>query len=263
MAMNRTGLMIAISIAAVVGLAFGIAPEFDLRISAPFYDPAKKDFTLRWWPTLGFLRDAAMWVVAALVAPAVIALAAKLLSPRRRLLIAGRALVFLIATLALAPGLVTNVLLKEYWSRSRPIDVPQFNGEERFTAWWDPRGGCPKNCSFVGGEASGAFWTLAPASLSPPAWRPAAYGAAIIFATGVSALRLAFGAHFFTDVVFSGVFTFLIIWLTHGLIYRWGKTRFSDAAVERTIERFALPGFNAIHGKCTALAARIFRRTPS
>ena len=261
--MNRTGLIIAISIAAVVGLIFGLTPAFDLRISAAFFDPEKKDFMLRWSPPLGFLRDAAMWVVAALAAPAIIALIAKILCPRRRLLIAGRALVFLIATLAVAPGLVTNVVLKDYWPRSRPIDVPQFNGEERFTAWWDPRGGCPKNCSFVGGEASGAFWTLAPASLSPPAWRAVAYGAALVFAAGVSALRIAFGAHFFTDVVFSGVFTYFIIWFAYGLIYRWRPTRFSDEAVERTIERFALPGYDAVHGMCTAIAARLFRRMPS
>jgi membrane-associated PAP2 superfamily phosphatase len=259
--MNRTGLIIALSIAALVGLLFGFYPDLDLNISAPFYDPAKKDFMLRWNPMLGFLRDTAMWVVAALVAPAIIALAVKVLCPRRRLLIAGRALVFLIATLALAPGLVTNVVLKDYWPRSRPIDVPQFNGDEHFTAWWDPRGGCAKNCSFVGGEASGAFWTLAPAALSPPAWRAGAYGAALLFGVSVSALRLSFGAHFFTDVVFSGVFTYLIIWLAYGLIYRWRPTQFSDDAVERAIERFALPGYR-VQAIWTAVAARVFRRMP-
>jgi lipid A 4'-phosphatase len=152
------------------------------------------------------------------------------------------------------------VVLKDYWPRSRPIDVPQFNGEERFTAWWDPRGGCPKNCSFVGGEASGAFWTLAPAALSPPAWRPVAYGAAIAFGAGVSVLRMAFGAHFFTDIVFAEVFTFLIIWLAHGFVYRWRSTRFSDQAVERMIERFAVPGYNAVNAMYAAATARLFRR---
>jgi lipid A 4'-phosphatase len=260
--MNRTGLLLTLAIAAAVGLVFGFYPELDLAISAPFFYPEKKDFMLRWWPLLGFLRDAAMWTVAALIAPAIIALVIKILFPRRRLLVGGRALVFLIATLALAPGLVTNVLLKDYWPRSRPIDVPQFNGAEHFTPWWDPRGGCAKNCSFVGGEASGAFWTLAPAALSPPAWRALAYAAALIFASGVSALRLAFGAHFFSDLVFSGVSTFLIIWLAHGLIYRWPRSRFTDAAVEQAIERFALPVNDAVHGLCSALAARLFRRMP-
>jgi lipid A 4'-phosphatase len=258
--MNRTGLIIALATAVVVGLVFGLYPALDLRIAGWFYDPAKKDFMLRWSPLLSFLRDATMWMVAAIAATAFISLAIKVLRPRGKLLIAGRALVFLIATLALAPGLVTNVILKDYWPRSRPIDVPQFNGEERFTAWWDPRGGCSKNCSFVGGEASGAFWTLAPAAVSPPAWRPIAYGAAILFGAGVSVLRMAFGAHFFTDVVFAGVFTFLIIWLVHGLIYRWRPTRFADEAVERAIERITLPPYNAVNAMFAALSARLFRR---
>jgi lipid A 4'-phosphatase len=34
------------------------------------------------------------------------------------------------------------------------------------------------------------------------------------------------------------VFTFLIIWVVHGLIYRWPRTRLSDEAIDRAIERF-------------------------
>ena len=245
--MNRAGLIFTLAVAVLVGGLFGLYPELDLKISAPFYDPLKKDFVLRWNPMLMFLRDAAMWVVAALVAPAFIALGVKIFRPRSRLLVAGRAIVFLIATIAVAPGLLTNVVLKDNWPRSRPIDVPQFNGEEKFTAWWDPRGGCPKNCSFVGGETAGAFWTLAPAALAPPALRPFAYGAALAFAVGVGGLRLAFGAHFFSDLVFSGVFTYLILWLAYGWIYRWPRTRFSDTVVERLIERIALPPHDAFN----------------
>ena len=65
-------------------------------------------------------------------------------------------------------------------------------------------------------------------------------------------LRLSGGAHFFSDVVFSGVFTFLIIWILHGLIYRW-RTRLTDEQVERAIERLALPGYEALE----RLVARI------
>jgi hypothetical protein len=48
---------------------------------------------------------------------------------------------------------------------------------------------------------------------------------------------MAAGAHFFSDVVFAGVFTFLLIWLTHGWLYRWPRTRITDEAVERVLER--------------------------
>ena len=49
---------------------------------------------------------------------------------------------------------------------------------------------------------------------------------------------MAGGAHFFTDIVFAGVFMFVTIWTLHGLIYRWRRTRLTDEAVERPLERW-------------------------
>src|SRR5262249_12420665 len=118
-------------------------------------------------------------------------------------------------------------------------------GTERFVPWWDPRGVCPRNCSFVGGESAGAFWTLAPAAVTPLPWRPFAYAAAVTFGAGVGAMRIMFGGHFFTDVVFSGVFIFLVTWILHGVLYRWRPTRIADATVERALERLSLPIWRA------------------
>jgi membrane-associated PAP2 superfamily phosphatase len=230
-------LIVALAVAALAGLVFGIWPELDLKLAALFFYPDIKRFTSFFYPWLGPLREAAMWIVAAFVVPALAALAVKVIRPRRPLLVSGRAIVFLLSTLVLAPGLVVNVGLKDHWGRSRPIDAPQLGGEERFTAWWDPRGACPKNCSFVSGDGAGAFWTLAPAALAPPAWRPLAYAGAVAFGAGVGVLRMAFGGHFFSDIVFAGVITFLIIWTVHGLIYRWPRTRLTDAAIEQGLER--------------------------
>ena len=138
----------------------------------------------------------------------------------------------------LGPGVVTNLVLKEHWGRPRPIDVVQFGGDEHFRPWWDPRGDCPKNCSFVAGEPSGAFWTLAGAAVVPPHWRALAYSAALAFGAAVGVLRMAAGAHFFTDWVFAGVFSFLVVWVVHGWLHRWPRTRISDEAIERALERF-------------------------
>ena len=142
--MNRTGLLVALAVAVAVGLVFGLWPQLDLLISGLFFDPVNKDFMLRWQPPFGLMRDAAMWVVALIAAPAVIALVAKFMFPSRKLPVPGRGIVLMLATLVVGPGLVINVGLKDHWPRSRPIDVPQFNGNEQFTAWWDPRGGCPR-----------------------------------------------------------------------------------------------------------------------
>ena len=83
--------------------------------------------------------------------------------------------------------------------------------------WWDPRGSCGRNCSFFSGEGATAFWTYAPAALTPPAWRPLAYTAATLFGIVTSGLRMAFGGHFFTDVAIAGLVTFFVIWLAYGL----------------------------------------------
>jgi len=239
--MNRTGLLIALALAAAVGLLFGVYPELDLDLARPFFDPAVGGFWVSFHPVANALRELSRLTVTLLVAPAVLAIVGKLVLPRRPMLIPGRAALLMVATLALAPGLVTNVLLKSHWGRPRPIDVTVFGGDQQFVPWWDPRGECPDNCSFVAGEPSGAFWTLAPAALVPPAWRALATAAAIAFGAGIGLVRLAGGGHFFTDVVFSGIFTFLVIWLVHGLLFRWRATRISDRAVERALEWLVLP----------------------
>jgi lipid A 4'-phosphatase len=249
--MNRTGLIIALAIAAVAGLAFGIFPGLDLAVARHFHDyidASHNAFAWRIYPPLMQARNIGLWIGTVLVAPAVAALVVKLILPRRKMFISGRAVVFLTMTLALAPGLMVNVLLKDHWGRPRPIDVTQFGGEQHFVAWWDPRGDCPNNCAFVSGDVAGAFWTIAPAALAPPQWRALAYGAALALGTGMAAVRVMAGAHFVSDTIFAGVFTFLIIWIVHGLIYRWPRTRLSDEAVERAIERLAIPGYDFIAG---------------
>jgi lipid A 4'-phosphatase len=47
---------------------------------------------------------------------------------------------------------------------------------------------------------------------------------ALIFGAATGGIRMAAGAHFFTDVVFAGVFMFLLIWLVHAWLYRWVKS---------------------------------------
>src|SRR5262249_54831861 len=143
--MNRTGLVVVLAIAAAAGVTFAVFPDLDLAISRVFYDRARQDFSLRFHPTRVWLRGESMWVVTALVAPAVVALVVKVALPFTRMLMSARAAVFLIATLILGPGLLVNVTLKDYWPRSRPIDVPDFHGSERFVPGWGPLGLWPED----------------------------------------------------------------------------------------------------------------------
>src|SRR3979490_1319294 len=98
-AMNRTGLFIALSLALLVGLVFGIYPELDLRLAALFYDSATKSFPLKFKPLAAIARDGAMWIAWGIALPAIVALVIKLARPDRSLLMPGRAIVFLLVTL--------------------------------------------------------------------------------------------------------------------------------------------------------------------
>jgi membrane-associated PAP2 superfamily phosphatase len=251
--MNRTGLVIALAVALITGIVFAIWPQIDLNVAAYFYDVEHNLFNVNAQPWVLFSRDAARVIITALVAPAILAVLGKLIFPRRRMLIDGRAALFLTVTLALGPGILTNTILKDHWGRSRPIDVKNLGGTDRFVPWWDPRGECPDNCSFVAGEPSGAFWTLAPASLAPPQWRLLAYGAALGFGAAVGTLRVAAGAHFLSDAIFASVFAFLVIWTCHGLIFRWRRTRLNPGTVEGLL---AKPGL-AIQSAFWAILRRI------
>jgi lipid A 4'-phosphatase len=219
--MNQTGLLIALAIAVVAGLAFGLYPQLDLDLVSPFYDPATG------WAVSGrgwvLVRNAAAWLIALIAAPAAIAMLGKIVRPHKTALMPPRHALLMLLTLALGPGLLANTILKDNWGRPRPIEVTEFGGPLKFLPWWDPRGPCPKNCSFIAGEPSGAFWTLAPAALTPPQWRALAYGAALVFGAAIGLVRAGGGGHFFSDVVFAGVFMFLLIWVMHGLLLRWRK----------------------------------------
>jgi membrane-associated PAP2 superfamily phosphatase len=241
--MNRTGLIIALALALAVGLLFGIYPEFDLRLATWFYDASSRTFPLKLNAWAAIARDGAMWIAWGLALPAIAALLVKLVRPDRPLLMSGRAMVFLLVTLVLSAGALTNLTFKSYWGRPRPAVVIQFNGDQTFVPWWDPRGSCERNCSFFSGEGATAFWTYAPAALTPPAWRPLAYAAATVFGITTSLLRMAFGGHFFTDVAAAGLVTFLVIWLAYGYIYRWPSTRLTDAGIDAALSRLAWPGY--------------------
>jgi lipid A 4'-phosphatase len=245
--MNRTGLFIALSLALIVGVVFAIYPELDLKLAALFFDPQSRSFPLKANAWAAFVRDAAMWITWAMVIPALGALVIKMWRPDRPLLISGRALIFLVTTLVLSSVVLSNLAFKSHWGRPRPVVVTQFNTGQfdrlDFVPWWDPRGGCARNCSFFSGEGAAAFWTYAPAALAPPQFRPLAYVAATAFGVATGVLRMAFGGHFFTDIAAAGIVTFLVVWLTYGFLYRWPKTRISDEVVDAALTRIAWPGY--------------------
>lgn len=210
-------ILLALAVAAlIVGGIFAAWPAIDLRVAALFVQ--ENGFVER-----GGLAGVGRWL--GFYLPFILLAGSVLLWSGRRIgLIArapsGRAVLFLLGTIALGPGLLTNVFLKDHSHRPRPAQVQDFGGQAEFRPFWRWDGACVKNCSFVSGEASGAFWTLAPALLTPPPVRPFAVGLSVLFGTIVGALRMAFGGHFLSDVIFAGLFTAMVVMAGAGLLLR-------------------------------------------
>jgi lipid A 4'-phosphatase len=170
------------------------------------------------------------------VAPAVAVLVVKLFWPKRATIMPARAALFLVVSLVLGPGLLVNTVLKDHWARPRPGMVTDFGGNMTFRPWWDPRGACADNCSFVSGETSSAVWLAAPALLVPLPWRFAALTGVAVYAAGIAAMRLLLGGHFLSDVLFAAIFTGLVIWTVHGRLLRWRMPP-TDATIDAAFER--------------------------
>lgn len=229
-------IVLAALLTVLVSLLF---PGLDITIARRFFDPQTQQFPVASIASLHWLREQGPAIVTTTVICLVGTLVRKFIYPRRPLFIPGRAMIFLALTLVIGPGLVANGVLKSYWGRPRPVEVTQFGGQDRYVPWWDDHGTCTHNCSFVSGEASMAAWLFAPAVLMPPPWRAVSLGGAAVFTAIIGTLRMAYGGHFFTDAVFGVLLTLMVIWLVHGFIYRWPRTRLDERIVDKRLETFA------------------------
>ena len=227
----RTIFIILLGLAALTGIVFAVAPELDLAVASYFYAIGVREAMPRLSHAIGVARSFEPEVTTLAVAPAVAVVIIKMFWPKRPTLMPARAARFLILTLVLGPGLLVNAVLKDHWSRPRPGMVAELGGTMAFKPWWDPRGACEANCSFVSGETSSAVWLSAPALLLPAPWHYAALGGVAVYASAIAFMRLLLGGHFLSDVIFAALFTGLVIWTVHGLLFRW-RMRPSDQAID-------------------------------
>ncbi len=123
---------IYLGVAALASALFLFAPEIDLATSRLFYD-AKGGFVLSDWPPVVVLYRAVpsiSWGTLILVG---VGAAWLFLMGRPIWRLDRKALVFLVVSMAVAPGLLANSLLKDHWGRARPVQVEAFGGSHHFT----------------------------------------------------------------------------------------------------------------------------------
>ncbi|MEM8575849.1 MAG: phosphatase PAP2 family protein [Pseudomonadota bacterium] len=235
--MARRWLLATLAVGLLVGLVFAVFPGIDLWAASLFYDAKTGKFPMARSEDWEAVRNLAYWVPYLLVAPSLFVLIRKFVFPRTKMIIAPSVALFLVGTFIAGPGILTNMVLKDNWGRPRPHQVEQFGGKADFEPWWRPGGACHRNCSFVSGEGSLAFWTVAPAMLAPPPARPFTMGAAVLYGLTVGSLRVGFGRHFLSDVLFAGIFTIGVILLFYYLLLAPGRR--NDAGLEARLDKIA------------------------
>ena len=229
---------------AILLLIFLIFPGLDRWFSRQFYVEGS-GFPAAEIPALIWLRGVAELTLWAAVIVMVGTIIIKLVRPDRPTPIPPTKIVFLFSTLALGPGLLVNVILKNNWGRPRPIAVETFGGDLPFVGIWPISGHCDSNCSFVSGEASSAIWLLAFAVLVPLAWRNRVVIIALVLAFMFSLNRIAFGGHFLSDVVLSWTLTLLIIAIVYHFLFVRPIPALGSDRLEATLTRFG----QSIHGR--------------
>lgn len=113
------------------------------------------------------------------------------------------ALIGLIVGPIIGCGLIANLYFKDTWGRARPVHIQEFGGEKFFTPPFFKSNQCEKNCSWISGEASGAFSFLVGTILMK---NQLYLIMNMILGFLVFFCRLTMGGHFFSDNIFAMIF---------------------------------------------------------
>lgn len=130
-----------------------------------------------------------------------------------------RPLVFLVLTLLLGSGLLTNLVLKDHFERPRPRQVEMFGGPYAYRPplalrwnWYNDAK------SFPSGHASSGFYFLSFVFVGRflrKGWLVAlGWTLGLCMGGGLGVMRMAQGGHFFSDVVAAGV----LMWCVASLL---------------------------------------------
>lgn len=201
----------ALALLTIVLFASG---SLDIAVARWFYRAAGTDH----WPLARLfpwtlLYRAATWITASLVGLALGALIASR-APARQLW--RRPAVLVLLALAVGPGLLGNALFKDHWQHPRPRDLVEFGGPLHYVP--APLIGSESGASFPCGHCTVGFlyacgWWIW--QRRRPRWALASLGCGIALGLLLGVGRMAAGAHFLSDIVWSALLAFGIVHLLH------------------------------------------------
>ena len=118
--------LILIALTSAVFFAF---PGIDIWFSGLFYE-AGNGFLVGRLKAFIVVRDLLRNMTVVIVVVLGATLLIKLAWPHRRSLLKPRDVLFILSTLAIGPGIITNLIFKDHWGRPRPFRVAAFGGDQ-------------------------------------------------------------------------------------------------------------------------------------
>ncbi len=229
---SRHSLEFMIPLAVLLALtALFRATDLDLQLSSYFYSP-EGGWKYYSEEICSFVYDYGAWPGLALAILAGITFLAGFL--RGSLSIYRKQAAFFVLLLALGPGLIVNFILKDNAGRPRPREITVFGGSSPFLKAWD-LGDAGNGQSFPSGHASMGFFLAAPYFVlrkSNSGWAPVWLIIGIAAGSGIGIVRMAQGAHFASDIIWS--------W---GIVHLCGITLSNFLSLEkRRARKLPLPG---------------------
>ena len=217
---RREALCLA-GIVIAVTLLFGFT-DLDLAAARWFYSPHAADH----WPLArrlpwSLLYRLAPWITASLILLSFAALAAGFTATGERWRARG---VFVLLSVVLAAGLLGNALFKDHWLHPRPRDLVEFGGALHYVP--SPLIGHEGGASFPCGHCTVGFlygvgWWIW--KRRRPLVAAASLGAGLALGSILGIGRMAAGAHFLSDIVWSALLAFGVSHLLYHHLLRMGS----------------------------------------
>jgi lipid A 4'-phosphatase len=181
--------------------------NFDMEIEKLFYSPG----------TGWFLRDANPWAflyrygnIPGIIMASIGLLVFIFSFFYRRVSHCRKVGLFLCLVMLVGPGLVVNATFKHHWGRPRPRQIQELGGNQRFLPVWQ-KGIQGEGKSFPSGHASVGFYLFTPFFFlrrNGKKWGIFFLCLGLFYGVFMGAGRMIQGAHFPSDVVWAGGFTY-------------------------------------------------------
>lgn len=194
----------ATAVAVIAGALFHIFPQIDLGFSRLFHMTGR-DFSGYFMPSVTLVRLSFFLIYAGVALLSIGCFIATNILKRPLLSLNAHRWLFVLLCVAMGPGVLCNLVLKEHWGRARPNQIVEFGGKKEYTSPLVPSDQCETNCSYVSGEAANIFILAFAAAILFPGYAGRIIIVGIIGGFLAGLVRISQGGHFLSDVVFSGV----------------------------------------------------------